>query len=138
LEQTYQKLEGENHIPERIVSLYDPEARPIRRGKLKQPNEFGITVYIEQDKSGIIVHYDLKEGCPSDKTEAVPFVKQMKKQIKTVPKEAAFDKGFYTSNNLDALKSLGIKNVCIPKIGRLTSQKRRHQKKRWFKRLRNF
>jgi transposase, IS5 family len=43
LEQTYQKLAGETQVPDRIVSLYDPEARPIRRGKLKQPNEFGRT-----------------------------------------------------------------------------------------------
>ena len=138
LEQTYQKLEGETKISDRIVSLYDPEARPIRRGKLKQPNEFGRTAYLAQDESGIIVHYELQEGCPSDKTEAVPFIKRMKKQIKTVPKEAALDKGFYTSDNIDALKSLGIKHVGIPKIGRLTSQERRHQKKQWFKRLRNF
>jgi transposase, IS5 family len=122
LEKTYQKLEGETHIPDRIVSLHDPEARPIRRGKLKQPNEFGRTAYLAQDESGIIVHYELHEGCPSDKIEAVPFVKRMKKQTNTVPIEAAFDKGFYTSDNIDDLKSLGIDRVCIPKIGRLTPQ----------------
>jgi transposase, IS5 family len=138
LEQSCQKLQGKPRIPERIVSLYDPEARPIRRGKLKQPNEFGRTAYLAQDESGIIVHYELLEGCPSDRTRALPFVKQMKQRTKTVPKEVAFDKGFYSSENIVNLKSLNIDRVCIPKIGRLTPGERRHQRKPWFKRLRNF
>jgi IS5 family transposase len=31
-------------IPDRLVSLFDPDARPIRRGKLEKPNEFGYLV----------------------------------------------------------------------------------------------
>jgi len=68
----------------------------------------------------------------------VPVVKRIEKQTKTVTKDAALDKRFYTSDNIDDLKFLGIKHVCIPKIGRLTRQERHHQKKRWFKRLRNY
>jgi transposase, IS5 family len=68
----------------------------------------------------------------------VTFVKQMKQQIKSVPKEAGGDKGVYTSDNIDNPKSLGIRHVCIPKIGRPTPQERRHEKKRWFTRLQNF
>jgi len=34
LEQTQQKLQGAESIPDRIVSFHDPEARIIRKGKL--------------------------------------------------------------------------------------------------------
>jgi transposase, IS5 family len=62
----------------------------------------------------------------------------MKKQTKTIPKEVAMAKGFYSLENIDDLRELGIRYVCIPKQGKLNPQERRHQKKRWFKRLRNF
>ncbi len=43
-EQIEQRLAGEP-ISDRIVSLADPDARPIRKGKLRKPTEFG---YVEQ------------------------------------------------------------------------------------------
>ena len=121
-----------------ISHSMSPKYRPIRRGKLKHPNEFGRTACLAQVESGIIIHFELHEGCPSDKTEAVLDVKRTKKQPKTVPKEDAFDKGFYTSNNTDDLNSLDVKHVCIPKIGSLTQQERRYQIKRCSISLRNF
>jgi len=30
------------NIPDRIVSIFDPEARPIKKGKLRVPTEFGV------------------------------------------------------------------------------------------------
>jgi transposase, IS5 family len=38
--QIKQRVKGEP-IKDRIVSLHDPDARPIRKGKLGKPNEFG-------------------------------------------------------------------------------------------------
>jgi IS5 family transposase len=38
--QIRQRVAGEP-IKARIVSLFDPDARPIRKGKLGKPNEFG-------------------------------------------------------------------------------------------------
>jgi len=42
--QIQQRLAGEK-ITDRLVSLWDPDARPIRKGKLGKPNEFG---YVDQ------------------------------------------------------------------------------------------
>jgi len=60
-------LSGVVSIPDRIVSLHDPEARPIRKGKLKKPNEFGRTLQLVQDSSGVILDHELHDGNPSDK-----------------------------------------------------------------------
>ena len=38
--QIQQRSRGER-IPDRLVSLADPDARPIRKGKLGTPNQFG-------------------------------------------------------------------------------------------------
>ena len=47
LEQIRQRFAGEK-IAERLVSLFDPDARPIRKGKRPNPNQFGqMTQYAE-------------------------------------------------------------------------------------------
>jgi len=135
LEQTQQKLDGVESIPERIVSFHDPEARVIRKGKLHKPNEFGRTMQLVQDQSGIILDYHIQQGNPSDRTELIPTVKHFKKRFGYVPNDIATDKGYYSAPNIDALHKLGVKRVGIPKIGRLTAREKKHQKAQWFKQL---
>jgi len=65
LEQTQQKLQGEKSIADRIVSFHDPQARPIRKGKLNKAVEFGRTLQLVQDSSGIILHYEVHQGNPN-------------------------------------------------------------------------
>ncbi len=43
-EQIQERVAGEK-ITDRLISLWDPDARPIRKGKLSQPNQFG---YVDQ------------------------------------------------------------------------------------------
>ena len=44
VEQITKRVKGEK-IVDRLISLSDPDARPIRKGKLSQPNQFG---YVDQ------------------------------------------------------------------------------------------
>jgi IS5 family transposase len=138
LDQTQQKLAGVESIPERIVSFHDPEARVIRKGKLHKPNEFGRSMQLVQDASGIILDYEIYCGNPSDKTELVPIIKRFKRRFGRAPEEASTDKGYYTPANINDLRSLGVKRVGIPKLGRLTAREKKHQTSRWFKELQRF
>ena len=137
LEQTQDKLAGK-YIPERIVSLFDPEARAIVKGKLDKPVEFGRTLQLVQDDSGVIVHYEIERGNPSDKTKLVALVRKAKKILKQVPRELATDRGYYSADNLSQLSRMGVRRVGIPKIGRLSRTERRHQHSRWFRELQRF
>jgi IS5 family transposase len=138
LAQTEQKLKGVQSIPERIVSLYDPEARPIRKGKLKKPNEFGRTLQLVQDSSGVILDHELHHGNPSDKTALLPLVKKFKKRFGRAPSELATDKGYYSPENIKSLQSLKVKHIAIARIGRLSKQEKKQQHSPWFKRLQRF
>lgn len=135
--QTQDKLAGKT-IRERIVSFVDPHARAIVKGKLDKPVEFGRTLQLVQDDSGVILHYEIERGNPSDKTQLVSLVRQTKKILKQVPRELATDRGYYSSDNLSQLSRLGVRRVGIPKIGRLSRAERRHQHRRWFKKLQRF
>jgi len=135
--QTQDKLAGKR-IPERIVSFFDPDARAIVKGKLDKPVEFGRTLQLVQDDSGVIVHYEIDRGNPSDKTELISLVRRTKKIFKQAPRELATDRGYYSADNVNKLSRLGIHRVGIPKIGRLSRGERRHQHRRWFRELQRF
>jgi IS5 family transposase len=137
VQQTQDKLAGRG-IPERIVSLFDPEARAIVKGKLDKPVEFGRTLQLVQDSSGVILHYEIHRGNPSDKTQLVSLVQKTKKILKQVPRELATDRGYYSADNLTKLIGLGVRRVGIPKIGRLSRTEKRHQHASWFRELQRF
>ncbi len=136
--QTQDKLAGKRTIPERIVSFFDPEARAIVKGKLDKPVEFGRTLQLLQDDSGVIVHYEIERGNPSDKTKLISLVRQAKKILKQAPRELATDRGYYSADNVKKLSRLGVRRVGIPKIGRLSRAEKRHQHAKWFKKLQRF
>lgn len=138
LSQTEQKLEGKKSIPQRIVSFHDSEARPIRKGKLNKAVEFGRTLQLVQDSSGVILHYEVHEGNPSDRTKLVSVVHQVKSALGIKPKELAADRGYYSAENVLKLGRNGIGKVGIPKVGRLSKAEKRHQRTHWFRQLQRF
>jgi transposase, IS5 family len=138
LEQTTQKLAGVTAIPERIVSFFDPEARPIRKGKLGKENEFGRTVALVQDKSGLFIHYELHHGNPNDKTLALPLTETVNETFASTVRDAALDKGFYSESNLAGFRALGVRHAAIPKVGRLTPAENRRQHTKWFRQAYRF
>jgi IS5 family transposase len=131
VEQTQDKLAG-RRIAERIVSFFDPHARAIVKGKLDKPVEFGRTLQLVQDDSGVILHYEIERGNPSDKTKLVSLVRKVKTILKQAPRQLATDRGYYSTDNMSKLSRLGVRRVGIPKIGRLSRIEKRHQHRRWF------
>src|ERR1051325_428394 len=138
LSQTREKLQGKKSIKERIVSFHDPQARPIRKGKLSKAVEFGRTLQLVQDSSGVILHYEVRTGNPADRTELLSVLRKAKTTLGIKPKELAADRGYYSAENVLKLGKAGIEKVGIPKVGRLSNKERRHQRTRWFRRLQRF
>jgi IS5 family transposase len=138
LSQTEQKLAGKKSIPERIVSFHDAQARPICKGKLNKPVEFGRTLQLVQDSSAVIVHYEVHCGNPNDSTQLLSLVRQTKNSLGVKPKDLAADRGYYSADNVVKLGKAGIEKVSIPKVGRLSRAETTHQQKKWFRELQRF
>ena len=138
VEQTEQKLQGQKSILERIVSFHDCEARPIRKGKLNKAVEFGRTLQLVQDRSGVILHYEVHRGNPSDRTELLSVVRRTKTSLGIKPTDLAADRGYYSADNVLKLGKAGIEKVGIPKVGRLSRKEKRHQQTKWFRQLQRF
>jgi IS5 family transposase len=136
--QTKRVLEGSLHIPQRVVSIFDVDARPIRRGKARADTEFGRKVLIGETDHGIITTYQVLEGNPSDTTLLKSGVRGHKRLFRKRLKAVATDRGFYSRENEEWLKDSGVKQVSIPVRGKANEGRRMEQRRSWFKRLQHF
>jgi IS5 family transposase len=136
--QTQEVIKGNRHLPRRLVSLFDVGARPIKRGKSRADTEFGRKVLLGETDHGIITTYEVLEENPSDTSLLKAAVKGHRRLFRKRLRAVSGDRGFYSQANEDWLKDNGVKQVSIPKRGRINVERRRYQKQSWFKRLQRF
>jgi hypothetical protein len=136
--QTQEVIKGNRHLPRRLVSLFDVDARPIKRGKLHVDTGFGRKVLLGETDHSIITTYGVLEENPADTTLLKPVVKGHKRLFRKRLKAVAGDRGFYSQANEEWLKESGVKHVSIPKRGKISRERRSYQKQSWFKRLQCF
>lgn len=136
--QTKEVLAGRLHLKRRLVSIFDPQARPIRKGKLRADTEFGRKVLIGETDHGIITTYDVFEDNPSDTDLLKPAVRAHRRLFRKRLKAVAADRGFYSRANEEWLREGGMKQVSIPVRGKASIEKRTEQKLPWFRRLQRF
>jgi len=136
--QTPEVIKGNRHLPRRLVSLFNVDARPIKRGKSQADTEFGRKVLLGETDHGIISTYQVLQDNPSDTALLKPGVKGHKRLFRKRLKAVAGDRGFYSQANEDWLKGSRVKQSSIPKRGKISGERRRYQKQSWFKRLQRF
>jgi IS5 family transposase len=136
--QTHEVIKGNRSLPRRLVSLFDVDARPIKRGKSRTDTEFGRKVLLGETDHGIITTYEVLEENPSDTALLKPAVRGHRRLFRKRLKAVAGDRGLYSQANEDWLTGSGVKQVSIPKRGKVGEERRRYQKQAWFKRLQRF
>jgi len=101
------------------VSLWDPDARPIRKGKLGKPNEFGfvsqlteVTENTKRGARGLIMPGSTAIGNPSENTLLPDTVAELDR-LGIRPREVALDGGFQPGPTNDTLAVLAPDRVFI-------------------------
>jgi IS5 family transposase len=125
-------------IPDRLVSLSDPDTRPIRKGKPGHPTQFGYSLLLAEDERGFIADHQLQRGNPPDAPQLVPAVQRVIAVTDRTPGTVVGDRGFGTAANDQAVEALGVKRVglqrtCTPGKARLAWERTRR-----FRQLRNW
>jgi IS5 family transposase len=138
LAQADQRLAGNRVIPDRLVSLADPDARPIRKGKPQHPTQFGYTMLVAEEEGGFIADHQLQRGNPPDAPQLVPAVQRVAEVTGRVAATVVGDRGFGTAANDRALAELGVTRIGLQRKGRLSPTRVALERTRAFRRMRNW
>jgi IS5 family transposase len=102
----------------RLVSLHDPDARPISKGRLGKPVEFGFKAQVMDNTDGIIIDYSVHIGNPSDTILLRPAIERVTNLLATTPVLVTADRGYWDSTIETDLTTAGVTTVVIPRTGR--------------------
>jgi transposase, IS5 family len=138
LDQTGQRLAGNRVIGDRLVSLSDPDARPIRKGKPGRPTEFGYTLLLGECERGFVATHHTHKGNPPDAAQLLPAVQQVMAVTGRPPGTVVGDRGFGTAANDQAVEALGVKRVGLQRTGTPGKARLAVERTRRFRRLRNW
>ena len=133
--QTRQRLSGVTPDGStRRVSLHDPDARPIAKGRLGKPVEFGAKAQVVDNDDGIVLDHDVQPGNPADAPRLEPAIKRVSKRTGRKPRTVAADRGYGDPAVDDALHEAGVRDVVIPRKGRPTKARQAVEHRRAFRR----
>ena len=112
--QAHERIIGERQIKshEKLLSLYEKEARVYKRGKAGKDVEFGLQLGLTESMNGLIIDWHLHKDQPLNDTRYVKmFVDRMEEKFpKQRIKYFVGDRGCASKKNDRFLKTNGIKN----------------------------
>ncbi len=126
-------LGGDTHVKDKLLSVFEPSTEVIRKGKAGKPTEFGKMVKLQEAEHQIITEYVVYEQRPSDSDLLLPALAAHERTFGRVPRLVAADAAFFSGTNEAAAHKAGVTRVCIPNRATKSAERKREQKKRWFK-----
>ena len=117
----------------KLLSIFEPDARILRRGKLHKPTEFGALVKVQESEGGIVTDVAIVQT-HHDSALLVPSVERHIEIFGTPPIIASTDRGFYSGAGVKRVEELGVRRVVVPFPGKRSQKRIRHEKQRWFRR----
>jgi len=109
----------------RLVSLHEPDARPIRKGRLGKPVEFGYKAQVVDNPDGLILDYSVHIGNPSDTDLLRPAIDRITTLIGMTPVTVTADRGYWNSMMESDLAAAGVTTVVIPRTGKPSAARAR-------------
>jgi len=123
----------DERITDRLVSFADPDARPVRKGKIATPTQFGyvsqlaeLTGSTKRGARGLILPPVTRPGSVHE-NQLLPATVAELKRLGLRPAEAVFDAGFGILATRDALVELG---TAVFVVGSRTNQGSRRTRRR--------
>jgi IS5 family transposase len=125
---------GDTHVPDKVLSIFEPHTTTIRKGKISKPNEFGNLVTLQESEHQIITAYEVHAGRPADVTMWTPALDRHQAIFARGPYLAAGDRGFSSATNEQAAADRGVRRVILPRRGPKSTARRAYERQAWFRR----
>jgi transposase, IS5 family len=117
----------------RLVSLHDPDARPISKGRLGKPVEFGYKAQIVDNADGVILDHNVETGNPADAPQLAPAIERITHRAGRAPRAVTADRGYGEARVERDLHDLGVRTVAIPRKGKPGAARREFEHRRAFR-----
>jgi transposase, IS5 family len=99
----------------RVVSLHDVDARPIRKGRLGRPVQFGYKAQVVDNADGVILDHSVELGNPHDAAQLAPAIERITRRTGCPPRAVTADRGYGLASVERDLHQLGVRSVAIPR-----------------------
>jgi transposase, IS5 family len=119
----------------RLVSLHDPDARPIRKGRIDRPVEFGYKAQVSDNDDGIILDYNVELGAAPDGPQLGPAIERISQRAGRVPRAVTADRGYGQPAVERDLRDLGVRTVAVPRQATTSATRKAIEHSRGFRRL---
>jgi transposase, IS5 family len=126
-------FQGITRFPGKLVSVFEPHSEIIRKGKLSKPTEFGKLVGVQEAENQIITGYRVFAERPSDRELLVPAVEEHQRRLGRLPRLVVADAGFYSRENENKVQDMGVRWVAVPNRRTHSAERRKLEKRRWFR-----
>ena len=137
IDQTQRRVFAEEKVPasEKVVSIFEDHTDVIVKDR--RETYYGHKIFLTTGRSGLFLDCAITDGNPADSSLAVTMIERLESQFERVPRQAAFDGGFASKENLREIKLLGVSDVAFSKRRGLRIEDM--VKSTWvYKRLRDF
>jgi IS5 family transposase len=118
----------------RLISLHDPDARPIRKGRIDRPVEFGYKAQVADNDDGVILDYSVERGAAPDGPQLAPAIERIRRRAGHVPRAVTADRGYGQPAVERDLRELGVRTVAIPRQATTSPTRKAIEHQRGFRR----
>jgi IS5 family transposase len=134
IQQTTRRILKGEQVPakEKIVSIFEEHTDIIVRGKEAKPVEYGHKIWLNEVEGGLVSHYRILDGNPSEEKQWKPSLKAHIKTFQFPPVQASADRGLSSDPNEKLAHDLGVRHVVIPKRGYRSKARVKHEHMAWF------
>lgn len=127
--QTQARLNGK-HLPNKILSLHEPQVVALAKRKRGRNYEYGSKVSLSMDSQGYIVGHQEYDSALADLQTLEPAIQQWQQACGRLPAELGADRGYHSTKPSPLVQV--IPKVAIPTKGKTPH---RDHKKAYFRRL---
>jgi IS5 family transposase len=122
---------------EKVLSLFEPHTRVVKRAKAGAPVEFGRQVVLDEVEGGIVTRFHLLADDESECHQALPAVQHHRAVFGHPPWLVTGDRRLHTAGVETAAQTVGVTHVVIPWTGTPSvAQRAREQQRSWRRRYR--
>jgi transposase, IS5 family len=89
-------------------------------------------VLLDEVDGGIVSRYEVLEEVSSERAHLPDSLRAHRERFGRAPELLAADRGLYSQQNERLAQELGVKRVVLPKSGKPSEERKRHEKQRWF------